>query len=63
MWWLAKHAGKIIDAQTILEFIDIDKELDIRHEFNDSEIVENINLKSIKQVENNKFESDDENDS
>ncbi|KAF0986003.1 hypothetical protein HZS_3324, partial [Henneguya salminicola] len=62
MWELAKQAGNIIDTQTIEEFIDIDKELDICHELTDSEIVENINQKSIKQVENNKFERDDEND-
>ncbi|KAF0986555.1 hypothetical protein HZS_5133 [Henneguya salminicola] len=61
MWELAKQAGKIIDVQTIEEFIDINNELDICNEFADSEIVENINLKSIKEVKNNKFERDDKN--
>ncbi|KAF0992600.1 hypothetical protein HZS_4038 [Henneguya salminicola] len=59
---LAKPAGKIIGGPTIEEFIYMDKELDICHELIDFAIVENINPKSMKQVENIVFESDDEND-
>ncbi|KAF0988790.1 hypothetical protein HZS_3236 [Henneguya salminicola] len=44
------------------QFIDIDKEHDICHELTDSVVVENINSKSIKQMENNKFERNGEND-
>ncbi|KAF0987399.1 hypothetical protein HZS_404, partial [Henneguya salminicola] len=63
IWEFAKQAGRIIYAQTIVEFIGIDKELDVNHELADSEIDGTINSKSIKLVENNEFKSDDENDS
>ncbi|KAF0987089.1 hypothetical protein HZS_359, partial [Henneguya salminicola] len=54
------HRTLPIAGNRCREFIDIDKELDICHELTDSEIVENINQKSIEQVENYEFERDDE---
>ncbi|KAF0987496.1 hypothetical protein HZS_7978 [Henneguya salminicola] len=51
IWELAKRAIKIIDAQTIKEYTDIDIEHDICHELTDSEIKGRIiNLKGMTRM-------------